>query len=401
MTAHGPFVVANPPVPLDFVSSLDELAMGGDGTLYMLRVEKVEIDTGVPMLSARLQVQVPAGAGSGAGRAGWTRLDDIARLADRARAIQPTDEQAAFQMATSRLEPVAVVRADDTRALVLWRRNGQLEGALGTAAGFDAPFVIAGDSNFAFTRPEDESDAALIRDIAAADGQLVVLGADGGGRRASMRVWTGPITGPLTVEPVPAATTTLSDRAVLVTADQERPAADDAGTPAGRRLAGAARPADLAGERVGFDGDDTVDASPTRAAAMVSLDFGNLGSPQLVDVREACPATPPAGLVCPDPGAVLGVLRGPLFVQPADYTDDYTDAPPLVRLLDGDAVLTAWAAERLVGRTRTEDAILAAYEPQAAPPIRVLSFTVQLGARRCVRPGARRCARGWWSSACG
>ena len=90
---------------------------------------------------------------------------------------------------------------------------------------------------------------------------------------------------------------------------------------------------------------------------------------------------------------MLGVLRGPLFVQPADYTDDYTDAPPLVRLLDGDAVLTAWAAERLVGRTRTEDAILAAYEPQAAPPIRVLSFTVQLGARRCARPGARRCAR--------
>ena len=104
------------------------------------------------------------------------------------------------------------------------------------------------------------------------------------------------------------------------------------------------------GSRVGFDGDDTVDASTTRAVAMISLDFGNLGSPQLVDVREACPATPPAGLVCPDPGAVLGVLRGPLFVQPADYTDDYTDAPPLVRLLDGDAVLTAWAAERLVGR---------------------------------------------------
>ena len=48
-------------------------------------------------------------------------------------------------MATSRLEPVAVVRADATRALVLWRRNGELEGALGTAAGFDAPFAIAGD----------------------------------------------------------------------------------------------------------------------------------------------------------------------------------------------------------------------------------------------------------------
>ncbi len=146
-----------------------------------------------------------------------------------------------------------------------------------------------------------------------------------------------------------------------------------------------------AATRVG--GDDTADASTTRAAAMIAVDYGNLGSPQLVDVREACPATPPAGLVCPDPGAVLGVLRGPLFVQPADSTDDYTDAPPLVRLLDGDAVLTAWAAERLVGRTRTEDAILAAYEPQAVAPIRVLSFAVQLGARRCVPRGARRCSR--------
>ena len=146
-------MVANPPVPLDFVSSLDELAMGGDGTLYMLRVEKVEIDTGVPLFP-RLQVQVLRVLVRAPG-AGWARLDDIARLADRARAIQPTDEQAALQMATSRLEPVAVVRADDTRALVLWRRNGALEGALGTAAGFDAPFAIAGDSNFAFTRPED------------------------------------------------------------------------------------------------------------------------------------------------------------------------------------------------------------------------------------------------------
>lgn len=386
----GPFAVANPPVPLDMVNSLDELGMGGDGTLYMPRVETVEIDTGVAQLP-RLEVQHLRVLVRAPG-AGWTRIDDIARLADRARAILPTDETAAYQMATSRLELVAIVRADDTRALVLWRRSGALEGALGTAAGFEAPFAIAGDSNFAFTRPEDESDYALIRDIAAADGQLVVLGADGGGRAAPKRVWTGPITGPLTVEPVPV-TTTLSDRAVLVTLIRSgRQLTLRVRSPAGGWLERRGRLTSPA-SRVGYDGDDTVDASTTRAAAMISLDSGNLGSPQLVDVREACPATPPAGLVCPDPGAVLGVLRGPLFVQPADYTDDYTDAPPLVRLLDGDAVLTAWAAERLVGRTGREDAILAAHEPQVAPPIRVLSFTVQLGARRCARPGARRCAR--------
>jgi hypothetical protein len=387
--AGGPFVVSNPPVPLDTINSLDELGMGGDGTLYMQRIEKVEIETGVPLLP-RLEVQHLRVLVRAPG-AGWTRIDDVARLADRARAILPTDEQAALVMATSRLEPVAMVRADDTRVLVLWRRSGALEGALGTAAGFDAPFAIAGDSNFASTRPEDGTGVALIRDIAAAEGQLVVLGADGGGRGAQKRVWTGPITGPLTVEPVPV-TTLLSDRAVLVSlALSGRQLTLRVRPPAGSWLERHGRLTSL-GSRFGFDGDDTIDASTTRVAAMVSQDSGNLGSPQLVDVREACPATPPAGLVCPDPGAALGVLRGPLFVQPADYTDDYTDAPPLVRLLDGDAVLIAWAAERLVGRNRSQDAILAAYEPQAAPPIRVLSFTVQLGARRCER-GARRCAR--------
>ena len=358
---NGSFVVANPPVPLDFVSSLDELSMGGDGTLYMLRVETVEIDTGVARLPrlevSHLRVLVRAPA------AGWTRLDDIARLADRARAILPSSEEAALAMATSRLEPVAVVRADATRALVLWRRNGELEGALGTAAGFDAPFAIAGDSNFAFTRPDDGgTDVALIRDIAAADGQLVVLGADSGGRGAPKRVWAGPITGPLTVEPVPVETT-LSDRAVLVTLAQS-----------GRQLTMRVRPPGggwlvrrgrltSAATRIG--GEGTTDASTTRAAAMIAVSYYSTRSPQLVDVREACPSTLPTGLLCPDPGATLGVLRGPLFVQPADYTDDYTDAPPLVRLLDGDAVLTAWAAERLVTRTRREDLILAAYEPQA------------------------------------
>jgi hypothetical protein len=373
----GPFVVANPPVPLDFVQSLDELSMGGDGTLYMPRVETVEIDTGVPQVS-RLEVQHLRVLSRAPG-AGWTRLDDIARLVDRARAILPTDEQAAFQMAVSRLEPVAVVRADDTRALALWRRNGELEGALGTAAGFDAPFAIAGDSSFGH-----------VRGIAAADGQLVVLGTDGNSPRSPKRLWAGPITGLLAVEPVPSATL-VSDRAVAV-----------ALTSSGRQLTMRVRPpaggwlvrrGRLTSAATAIGGDGTADASATRAAAMIALDYGNLRSPQLVDVREACPATLPAGLVCPDAGAPLGVLRGPLFVQDADYTDDYTDEPPLVRLLDGDAVLTAWAAERLVGPTRTDDVILAAYEPQAATPIRVLSFTVQLGARRCTRPGAPRCAR--------
>ena len=167
--------------------------------------------------------------------------------------------------------------------------------------------------------------------------------------RSPLRVHAGPITGPLVDEPVPAATL-LSDRAVVVSL-----------TSSGRQLTMRVRPPaggwlvrrgrlTSAATRIG--GDDTADASTTRAAAMIALDYGGLRSPQLVDVREACPSTLPAGLVCPDPGATLGVLRGPLFVQPADYSDDYTDSPPLVRLLDGDAVLTAWAAERLVGPTR-------------------------------------------------
>ena len=87
------------------------------------------------------------------------------------------------------------------------------------------------------------------------------------------------------------------------------------------------------------------------------------------------------------------MLRGPLFVQPADSTDDYTDSPPLVRLLDGDAVLTAWAAERLVARpARRSDPRRLRAAGRAADP--GPSFTVSLGG--ATAPGASAAARAWW-----
>jgi hypothetical protein len=376
----GRFLRLDPPLSGGLISDADQFGMGGDGSLYVPLAETVEIDTGVdraPRLEVqhlRVHLRAPG--------AGWTRLDDIARLADRARAILPTDEQAAFDLATSRLVPVAVLRADEARVLVLWRRNKVLEGALGTPAGFEPPFVVAGDTSF-----------KEVDDIAAADGRLVVVARSGGRGGRVFQLWEGPVAGPLVMSHMPdgVATVGVSDRAVLAALSLS-----------GRKLVIHTRPpaagwlrrtGRLSSAHTVVGHEDSIDSSGTRTVTAVSEPIGRARTTQLFDVREACPATLPAGLACPDAGATLGVVRGPVWLQNPDLTDDFTDSPPLVRLLDGDAVLTAWAAQRMTGATRTEDVILAAYEPHAVPTVRALSFTVTLGLRLCATPGMRRCAR--------